>query len=354
MATLIFWVSLSGVAAVYFGYPFLLLVWSRLAHRPVSKKYSEPSVSVIIAAHNERETLERKLRNCFELDYPKDKLQVVFSLDGPTDGSYELLSGYHLNGLEVVYSPGRRGKAAALNSGVVAATGEVLVFTDARQRLDARAVRELTATLQDPSVGAASGELVLLGDGSGEASGGGGLYWRYEKWLRSMESAIHSTMGATGALYAIRRQDYQKLSEETVLDDVAIPMSLVLRGKRVILDSTARAYDAVSCCPEVEYRRKVRTLMGNYQLLAQVPGLLDPERNPVFVQFVLHKVARLLVPYLLISLLLSNVFLRGHFYAAVLACQAWAYLMAFGGYLTCRSHRATHVAPLPSSPEKTA
>ncbi len=353
MAEKIFWISFSIVFCVYAGYPLLLAAWRRLTPKSVRKQYWEPRVSVILAAHNEKENIERKILNCFDLDYPKDKLEVIISLDGPTDGTDELVWEYAGRGVEMILSEKRRGKATALNLGVAAATGEVLVFTDARQRLDGRAVRELVANFRDQTVGAVSGELILLDEGAKEASGGTGLYWRYEKWLRSMESDIHSMLGATGALYAIRRELYRRLPEGTVLDDVAIPMSIVLAGKRAVFDSAARAYDA-ACSPEAEYGRKVRTLMGNYQLLAQMPELLLPRRNPVFVQFVLHKLGRLLVPFFLISLGLSNFFLRRGGYAVFLAGQLLWYLMACAGYLVSRGHRVAHPVHVVSHEEEEA
>src|SRR5262249_3030905 len=157
-----------------------------------------------------------------------------------------------------------------------------------------------------------SGELILLDEGGQEASNAVGMYWRYEKALRGMESEIHSVPGTTGAIYAIRRELFVPLPSKAVLDDVMIPLRIVLAGKRAVFDSSARAYDAVTETPEQEYQKKQRTLMGNYDLLVEMPELLAPWRNPIFVQFASHKVGRLIVPYCLAALLFSNVFiLRG-------------------------------------------
>jgi poly-beta-1,6-N-acetyl-D-glucosamine synthase len=210
------------------------------------------------------------------------------------------------------------------------------VFADARQTFARSALRALVANFSDPGVGAVSGELILLDEQGREAADGVGLYWRYEKWLRAMESGIHSMMGATGAIYAIRRDLYRPLPENTILDDVMTPMSIVIRGWRAVFDPSARAFDRVASAAAVEYTRKVRTLAGNYQLLALMPALLLPWRNPVAFQFVSHKAGRLLVPYCLAALLLSNLFLWHGVYPLFLAAQAGFYGTAMAGCLVAR------------------
>ena len=329
----VFWFSVLFVFYVYLGYPAVLLIWKRIGARPVQKKYSEPTVSVVIAAHNEKERIEEKLRNCLSLRYPKDKLQIVVSLDGPTDGSEFLVWKYAAQGIEMVHSRQHTGKAGALNRAMRRATGEIVVFADVRQMFDGDSIRELVANFADESVGAVSGELLLMGKGEQEATTDVGLYWRYEKALRSFESQIHSIAGATGAIYAIRRELYEELPEDTLLDDVLTPLRIVLRGKRTVFDADAKAYDTVACCPLAEYGRKVRTLAGNYQLLKQLPESLAPWRNPIFIQFVSHKVGRLLVPWALTALFVSNLFMLHGVYVLSFSMQVTWYLFAGAGYL---------------------
>jgi poly-beta-1,6-N-acetyl-D-glucosamine synthase len=342
MVEAIFWTSLTCIAYVYAGYPLLLMAWRRLAYRPVQKRYQELSVSLVVAMHNERTNARLKMENCFELDYPADKLQVIVSLDAPTDGTEALIRDYARLGVDVVYSPVRIGKAAALNSGVAMATGEILLFADARQQFDKSAVRELVANFADESVGSVSGGLILVDEQGKEASDAVGAYWRYEKGLRAMESDIHSVPGASGAIYAIRRKLFVPLRPETILDDVVIPMRIVLGGKRAIFDPAARAYDVATQHPELEYERKTRTLTGNYQLFAQMPELLVPWRNPIFVQLVSHKLGRLLVPYCLTSLLISNLFMVHGFYLVFFVCQIlWYVLAGAGPLLSTRSGERT-------------
>jgi cellulose synthase/poly-beta-1,6-N-acetylglucosamine synthase-like glycosyltransferase len=345
MAEAIFWIALGCTAYVYAGYPLLLLAWQWWDRRPVRKQYHEPSVSLVIAMHNERNHVQPKLQNCFELDYPPDKLQVIVSLDAPTDDTEALVREYAGKGVEVVCSSVHLGKAEALNSGVAIATGEIVLFADSRQMFDKRAVRELVANFADASVGAASGELVLLDEQGKETSDAAGAYWRYEKGLRGMESGIHSVPGATGAIYAIRRELFAPLAAGTILDDVVIPMRIVLAGKRVVFDSTARAYEVASRNANSEYERKIRTLAGNYQLIVQMPALLAPWRNRIFVQFISHKLGRLLVPYCLVALFVSNLFLlHGLYLVAMLGQMVW-YSLAGAGWLASAHNSVVPAAP---------
>jgi hypothetical protein len=171
-----------------------------------------------------------------------------------------------------------------------------------------------------------------------------GLYWKYEKWIRAMESGIHSVVGATGAIYAIRRELYLDVPDETLLDDVYTPMRIVFAGKRVVFEPAARAFDTPSCCPKAEFGRKVRTLAGNYQLVAQMPELLLPWRNPVVWQFWSHKIGRLIVPFLLLAALISNVALLGGVYSWIFAAQCIWYACALAGYgLASRNIREPQV-----------
>jgi cellulose synthase/poly-beta-1,6-N-acetylglucosamine synthase-like glycosyltransferase len=331
----VFWLSLALVAYVYAGYPLLLLLWSRLRPRPVRRGEWEPTVTVVLAVRNEREHLEAKLENLLTLDYPADRLAIVVSLDGSTDGSDAIARRYAAHGVEVVGSECHQGKAAALNRGVSRARGELVVFCDARQRLDRDAIRALVAPFADPSVGAVSGELILLDETDRVAADGVGLYWRYEKAIRAMESRIHSAVGATGALYAIRHELFVPLPEDTLLDDVLVPMRIVIAGRRTVFEPGARAYDR-EAPPELEFARKVRTLAGNFQLLTFLPALLRPRANPVFVQFVSHKLGRLLVPHLLVVLLVANLFLHHGVYLVFLVGQCGWYLLASAGALAAR------------------
>jgi cellulose synthase/poly-beta-1,6-N-acetylglucosamine synthase-like glycosyltransferase len=234
---------------------------------------------------------------------------------------------------------------------VARATHAIVVFADARQRFAPDAIARLVRHFRDESIGAVSGELMI--DASTSTIGDGvGAYWRYEKWLRRREAIVGSTLGVTGAIYAMRRDLWQPLPPDTLLDDVLAPLRVVLEGYQVTFDSHAHAFDEAPKDAEQELRRKMRTLAGNFQLLAQEPRLLLPGLNPVWLQFMSHKVARLLVPYALVALLLSSMALapRSWFYAAACAAQLAFYLLAAYGAVLDRRQPA--VPPAPSSPSE--
>ncbi len=223
--------------------------------------------------------------------------------------------------------PEPHGKAAGLNDAIRLATGEVLLFTDARQQIEPGALRLLIENFADPEVGAASGELMLGDPTSGETGKGMGLYWQIEKKIRELESASGSVAGATGAIYCARRQLLDPLPEGTILDDVLLPMQIVRKGSRVIFDSRAQAWDAPYLGKGREFSRKVRTLSGNYQLLQLAPWLLSSQ-NKIRFEFVSHKLSRLASPFALLALFIASLFLPQPFYRAALGAQLAFYALS--------------------------
>jgi cellulose synthase/poly-beta-1,6-N-acetylglucosamine synthase-like glycosyltransferase len=372
---LAFWLSFALIAYVYLGYPVLLALWARFRPRPLAmgeNPAGSPGVSIVIAVRNEGGRLAARIDNLLELDYPADRREIIIVSDGSTDDTLEVLRPYRRT-VEVIAIEAV-GKAAALNAGVARATKEILVFADARQAFATDALTELTAPFRDVRVGAVSGELLLDGESAGRRvatrerrgsrrepasklardrrvgperrcpsqstiADGVGLYWRIEKRMRRLESAVASTLGATGAIYAMRRSLWTPLPPDTILDDVLAPMRCVLAGYRVVFNERARAFDRAVPDAHAEARRKTRTLAGNYQVLSLEPALLLPWRNVVWAQYWSHKVGRLLVPYALIALMASSIALaqRSIVYSAVLAAQCVFYLLAaYGAWLDFR------------------
>jgi poly-beta-1,6-N-acetyl-D-glucosamine synthase len=341
----LFWLSVGFVAYVYVGYPLVLRAWAALATRPVHKCASPgdrryPSVSVVIAARNEAAGLPRRLRNLLEQNYP-GPLEIIVASDGSTDHPEIAVAPYR--SVRLIELPAA-GKAVALNQGVAAARGEILVFADARQQFSPDAVTALVENFDDPEVGCVTGELRLdceiERDRSEPGIGEGvGLYWRYEKWLRRVESGIWSTLGATGAIYALRCSLWQPLPPGTLLDDVLVPMRVVLAGRRTVFEPRARAFDRAAPNAIVEERRKIRTLAGNYQILGLEPRLLLPFRNPVWLQYASHKIARLLAPWALLCVLLTSAALSfsGWIYLVALILQLGFYALAVIGWWLDRS-----------------
>jgi cellulose synthase/poly-beta-1,6-N-acetylglucosamine synthase-like glycosyltransferase len=344
----LFWASILVVAYVYAGYPLLLVLWSAVSGRPVRQRAENsqdyPTVTAIVAARNEAPRLRYRVANLLEQVYPH-RIEIIVVSDGSTDGAREALAPFG-DRVHLIELP-RGGKPQALNAGAAAAHGDVIVFADARQRFAPDALLALAANFSDPDVGAVTGELVLdceVDDAPESTIAEGiGLYWRYEKWLRRHESNVWSTLGATGAIYAMRRSLWRPLPPETLLDDVLAPMRAVLEGKRVIFEDRARAFDRVALDGAAESRRKTRTLAGNYQILALEPRLLIPVVNPVWLQYFSHKLGRLIVPWALVTALVSNAALApSHWaYALALLVQLCFYGLAiFGGLMESRNRAA--------------
>ena len=349
--TVLFWVSAALVLYVYAAYPCLVAAWARLVDRqPRRAPFPAgrwPSISIVIAARNEAHRLPLRIANLLAQDYPGEREILVVS-DGSTDSPAHAVAPFG-PAVRLIERPSS-GKPAALNAGVAAARGDVLVFVDARQRFAPGSLRALVENFADPAVGGATGELILDSEAQAapdsQVGDGLGLYWRYEKWMRKSESRIWSTLGATGAIYSLRRSLWRPLPESTLLDDVLAPMRAVLAGHRVVFDDRARAFDRASSDAATETRRKKRTLAGNYQILAHEPRLLLPLVNPVWWQYLSHKVGRLIVPWALMVLFLSSLALAGTspVYAVALVLQVLFYGLAAAGAALEARQRASRVA----------
>ena len=345
----LFWASVLLLGYTYLGYPALIWTWAALRSRPFHLSRNEPTVSLVVVAHNEAERIEARLENLLALDYPRDRLEIVLGSDGSTDGTAERARAYEQAGVAIVAFETRRGKPAVLNDLVPKVRGEVVVFADARQRFEAGALRILVGSFGDPEVGAVSGELILTLHQEGTAVGDGvGFYWRYEKFIRRSESRVDSTVGATGAIYAIRRALYEPIPEDTILDDVAIPLRIARRGYRVLFEPTARAVDRVAATSEEEFARKVRTIAGCCQLFARERWLLNPFGNRLWLQTVSHKGLRLLTPLLLATAFASNLVLAdAPVYRLALGGQVAFYLAALAGYVLRKARAKVTLLAVP-------
>jgi cellulose synthase/poly-beta-1,6-N-acetylglucosamine synthase-like glycosyltransferase len=290
-----------------------------------------PTVSVILAVHNGSALLLQKIEQLLSLDYPPGRIEFIVVSDGSTDGTNRILRGNRL--VRSIICPERRGKAAALNVGMQSATGEILLFLDIRPRLESASLQLLMSNFADPNVGCVAGEVVLIDDGHDQVTKAvGSLYWRYEQWIRNCESKVDSPVGVYGGFYAVRRELVCTLPEDTVLDDMLQPLSIIRQGYRSVFDARAVVYDVWPRSFKDEFSRKVRTLAGNFQLLQLAPWLLTRE-NRVRFELVSHKLLRLLVPVLLGILLGTSAMLaiRSRLYGALLATQLVIYMIAAMG-----------------------
>jgi biofilm PGA synthesis N-glycosyltransferase PgaC len=324
--TWVFWLAFAVIVYAYAGY--LGWLWLRAQWRPwpVRRGRVEAMVSVVMVVRNEEAVLEQKLRNLLGLDYPGSKFQIVVVSDGSTDRTEAILREHARNPqVYVLINQLPGGKAMGLNAAMSVVQGDIVVFTDARQEIELGAIGLLLENFADPEVGAASGELMLGDPAEGETGRGMGLYWRIEKQVRELEAAAGSVVGATGALYAVRRELVVEIPPDTILDDVFIPMNVTKQGFRVVFDGRARTWDRPDLGTQREFHRKVRTLTGNYQLLQLAPWMLRKE-NPLRFEFICHKLIRLLVPFALVAALLAAWFLPGPFYRVAF----WAQLGFYG------------------------
>jgi poly-beta-1,6-N-acetyl-D-glucosamine synthase len=323
--TWVFWGATAVIAYTYFGYAGWLWVRSHWRRKQVRQGPFTPFMSVVMVVRNEERVLEQKLENLLRLDYPSELMQLVVVSDGSTDRTEAILHEYACDPrVNVVLNQLSRGKSSGINDALQLAQGEIVVFTDARQEIEPCALRLLLESFADPEVGCVSGELTLGNPDAGENRDGLGIYWRVEKRIRELEAASGSVVGATGALYAIRGNLLVPLPPETILDDVYLPMQVARQGFRVVFDSRARAWDCANLGTEHEFRRKVRTLSGNYQLLQLAPWLLT-SANPIRFEFVSHKLLRLVAPFALTTVLLASLVLRAPVYRLALVFQVAFY-----------------------------
>ena len=296
-------VSLACIVAVWGLYPLVIglaaLVARRAqttAGRPAGRP---PHVSVVLATRADAASVRERVDDLLRSAYPEGLLDVVVAYDARATDPIATWNGESASRVRVVRGDEPGGKAAALNAGVRSARGEVLVFADSGQRFAVDAIALLVDAVLRPNVGAASGRLELA-QGAKAPPLPLRLYWSLERWLRSREADVHSAVGVTGAIYAMRRGLWTPLPDGLILDDLYVPMQLVLRGHRIAYVEAARAYETRTTTDGNEYRRKVRTLTGVLQLCAWLPHTLTPLRNPVWAQFVAHKLLRFLTPYWLL------------------------------------------------------
>jgi biofilm PGA synthesis N-glycosyltransferase PgaC len=300
-------VALTALGYTYFGYPLLLGLLVQLARGRRSGSSDDkrsPSVSVLLPAFNAAAYLPAKLDSLLDQEYPPDLIEILIYCDGCTDETERVARAYASSPraggrVRVIADPMQRGKPTGLNTLAAAASGDLLLLNDVRQPLSKNTVRDLTRPFADPAVGVTTGRLVLAG------GAGSGVYWRYEEWIRRQESRFRGVVGMTGPLGMVRRADFVPVPTDIILDDVWLPMSLVLTGKRVLLVPSAEAHDT-AFADDREFSRKVRTLAGNYQLFKKLPQLLVPFVNPIWFETFSHKLMRLGSPWMLLLLLASS------------------------------------------------
>ncbi len=342
MATL-FWLCMAIVVYTYVGYGivlYLLVFVKRLTTKakPLADITDDrlPEVTLMVCAYNEEDIIAEKMDNTRRLDYPSDRLHLVWVTDGSNDNTNVLLSAYPE--VKVIYFPERRGKAAALKHGIKEIDTEIIMMTDANTMLNPEAVREVARLMQDPKVGCVSGEKkVMARSNSDEAAQGEGLYWKYESTLKRLDSELYSAMGAAGELCVIRRQLMTDIPDDTLLDDFIISMEIVKKGYKIAYTSNAYAMEYGSADLHEESKRKRRIAAGGLQSCWRLRSLMNPLRHPVVAfQFVSHRVLRwTITPVCLFALVPLNTLLvlsgEGIVYTIIWILQILFYASAAAG-----------------------
>ncbi len=335
----LFWIGFVVVVTCYGGYGAWVawLAWVR--PRPCRPEYlpdeALPAVTCVMAAANEAALIGRKLDILRRQDYPPDKISIIVVSDASTDGTDEIVTGHAARDprIRLLRTESRSGKPTALNLARKHIGTEIAILLDVRQDLTPNAIRELIAHLADPTVGAVSGDFRLKGD----------AYWTYEAFVRRRESRSGSMVQVTGSLYAIRTRDFPVIPADTILDDVYVPVTVALTGRRIVMAEKAGSLDVRPRSLSGEFTRKVRTLAGLVQICHSIPACLNPVRNPLWGRFVIHKLSRFSGPYGLLLMLVAAAMSAGSLYRVTVGVAVGLAVLAAGETVGV-GHRLSRVA----------
>ncbi|HEX8523953.1 MAG TPA: glycosyltransferase family 2 protein [Tepidisphaeraceae bacterium] len=327
---ILFWSLVTTVAYTYVLYPLIIALLARRFSKPIHRAPHNQPISIIIAAYNEEAHLERRIAELLHLcEISNLKSEILIASDGSTDRTNAIALSFKDQNVHLIPLPTNQGKSAALSQAALRARHDILLFADARQRWDEDTIPTLLENFADDEVGAVSGDLVLETQ-SGTVAGVG-LYWKFEKWLRRRESDLYSMVSVSGSIAAVRRELFIPIPKGCLLDDVYWPLNVAMQNYRVIHDDRAKAYDRLPEKTRDEFKRKVRTLSGNFQLLKLLPRSLSPLHNPVWIQFLSHKILRLVVPWALLALLALSCILEHPIYRLAFFAQLAFYVIAIVG-----------------------
>ncbi len=341
--TTIFWISVFIVFYSFAGYGILLFFLVKMkkmirknTHIAYNDNY-QPTVTLLVAAYNEEDYIEQKIRNCFELNYPKEKLQIAFVTDGSNDDTPEKISNY--KGVDLYHLPERNGKMAAIKRVMPLLNSEIIVFTDANTELNPQAIDELIRHYQNPKVGAVAGEKKIVVSAYADASSAGeGFYWKYESALKKLDYALYSNVGAAGELFSIRRELYQPVESDTIIDDHMIAMRIAEAGYIIAYEPKAFAIESGSANGKEELKRKIRIAAGGIQSILRLKKSANPFNNFILTfEYISHRVLRwTITPFLLILIFVLNIFIVAQhqevIYKITLLLQIFFYLMVVPGY----------------------
>ncbi|MGC8864753.1 MAG: glycosyltransferase family 2 protein [Bacteroidales bacterium] len=343
----IFWILLFIVFYAYLGYGILLFILVRLKRifkrKPhPSDTHYEPEVTLLVAAYNEREYVDAKVQNSLSLDYPKEKIKMVWVTDGSDDGTPELLKKYENQGVRVYHKPERGGKIGAMNRGMQFVDTPIVIFSDANTMLGPESIRRIVNLFADPKVGCVSGEKRIFQKEAQSAAATEGIYWKYESKLKKWDAELYSVVGAAGELFAIRTDLYQEVEQDTLLDDFIISLRIAMNGYTIQYDPEAYAIEAPSANVKEELKRKIRIAAGGIQSIVRLKPLLNPFKYGLLsFQYISHRVLRwTLAPLSLPLIFILNLIVAIHagfasndLYTWLFLAQVLFYAMALLGWL---------------------
>jgi cellulose synthase/poly-beta-1,6-N-acetylglucosamine synthase-like glycosyltransferase len=338
----LFWSSLFLVFYTYIGYGILVFILVKIRNlfsdRPKAADSIQPHIALIISAYNEEDFIEQKIKNTLELDYPKDKLDIIFITDGSNDRTPDIVRAYPA--ITLLHQPQRQGKAAAMNRAIQTVTAPYVIFCDANTLLNRECISQIARHYADPKVGGVAGEKVIMQSGDQKVSAAGeGLYWKYESFLKKQDSQLYSVVGAAGELFSVRTALYESISEGTIIEDFVLSLRICMKGYVIRYEPGAYAMEAGSATMKEEQKRKIRISAGAFQAMGMLKELFNVYKFPLLsFQYISHRVLRwTLCPVSLITLFVSNVFLvansAGFFYQIFFLGQLVFYLLAVTGWL---------------------
>jgi cellulose synthase/poly-beta-1,6-N-acetylglucosamine synthase-like glycosyltransferase len=336
ITSFLFWSSLVGVVYAYLGYPLMLKLLTLFVKGektgPIA--ISLPKVTLLVSVFNEEQVIEEKILNALDLDYPRDLLELVFVSDGSNDRTDAIISRYADRGVQLCRYEGRIGKTACLNQAVPLACGEIVVFSDANSKYDRGVIRALVKHFADDRIGFVTGRTRYLSPDGGKIRESVGVYSRIESEIKRLESLVGSCVGADGAVFAIRKELYRPLQSADI-NDLVIPLQIVKQGYQGVLEEEAFCFEETAKGELQEFRRQVRITTRTIRAVFNYLSLLNPIRHGLFsFQLFSHKVCRLLVPFFLLTLFITNmvVIFESPFYLVSAIGQVLFYLMAVRGW----------------------
>jgi len=349
-----FWISSIVLFYVYFGYPILILFLSKLLPKPFAKFSEEelqdgsllPAISIFIPAYNEETVIEKKIRNTLDLDYPKDKIEIIVASDGSDDKTVEIANLYS-DKIQLMAYDVREGKTGLINKTIPKLKGEIIIFSDASAMLEVNSLKELISPFKDPKIGSVSGLYILRDATSTSRAEGEGFYWHYETFLKTNESTFYSILGAHGALYALRKSLFRALPPKAINDDYILPMYGVQQKRRAVYEPNAIAVEEGTTSVLGEMKRRIRISVGNFQQLFLLRKLLNPFRGRIAFEFLSHKFLRSFSFLFMIILFISNIFIPTTGFRIFFLLQIFFYLLGLSGVIFFKNKRMPVLITVP-------